>query len=152
MDTPRPQDPEQSPNAIVLGKRAWVHPDSLTWSFSCSPGPGGQHVNKTATKALLRVDTNLIYGLNPFARQRLDALMGHRSAKGMASFSSHQHRSQAANREECLDHLRAIVKQAEIQPRVRRKTKPSRSSKERRLDSKHREGRKKQNRGWQGGD
>ena len=94
MDTLRPQDPEQSPNAIVLGKRAWVHPDSLAWSFSCSPGPGGQHVNKTATKALLRVDTNLIYGLNPFARQRLDALMGHRSAKGMASFSSHQHRSQ----------------------------------------------------------
>ncbi|MCE9619915.1 MAG: aminoacyl-tRNA hydrolase [Planctomycetes bacterium] len=152
MEPQEDEDPARSPNAIPLGRRAWVHPSSLVWSFSTSPGPGGQHVNKTATKALLRVDPNLICDLHPAARARLDALMQHRSSDGLASFSSHQHRSQAANRDECIEHLRAIVKQAEIPPHVRRKTKPSRGSKERRLESKQREGQKKKNRGWKGGE
>ncbi len=151
MEPPRDEESARSPNAISLGRRAWVHPDALAWSFSTSPGPGGQHVNKTATKALLRVDPNHIGGLHPAARARLDTLMRHRSSGGLASFSSHQHRSQASNRDECLAMLAALVSQAEVQPRVRRKTKPSRGSKERRLDSKQREGKKKRDRGWRGG-
>jgi len=135
--------------AVELGRGAWVLPSHLSWSFSRSSGPGGQHVNKTSTKATLRVRLDAIRGLDDAARVRLESLAASWLARGEEIvIQADESRSQMDNREAALRRLRAIVTQAATAPKIRRRTKPTRGSKERRLDSKKREGQKKQRRGW----
>ena len=65
-------------------------------------------------------------------------------------FTAEEHRSQKANKDACLERLRELVLRASIPPKVRRKTKPTRGSIERRLEAKKREGAKKRQRRWDG--
>ncbi len=134
-------------SAISLGPRAWVEPSALEFSFSRSGGPGGQHVNKTETKAELRVAIASIGGLDDAARLRLESLAGaHLVGTGTEAalrFAASEHRSQKANRDECLERLHDLVLRASIPPKRRRKTKPTRGSVERRLESKRRDSEKK---------
>lgn len=143
-------DPPRSPNAIALGRRAWIHPDDLTWQFTTSRGPGGQNVNKVATRAVLGVHPDRIFGLDPGARARWLELVRHRVADGRVTFSCGEHRSQLQNREACVAQFVASVRQAVVAPKVRRPTKATRGSRERRLESKKRESDKKQSRRWSG--
>ncbi len=134
-------------NAISLGPRAWVEPSALEFSFSRSGGPGGQHVNKTETKAELRVAIAAIGGIDDAGRMRLESMAGAHLV-GMGSdaalrFAASEHRSQKANRDECMERLHALVLRASIPPKRRRKTKPTRGSIERRLESKRRDSEKK---------
>jgi ribosome-associated protein len=145
---PPPPEPARSPNAIALGRKAWIHPDSLSWAFTTSRGPGGQNVNKVATRAVLQVDPARVYGLHEAARVRWMEVVRHRVAGGVVTFSCGEHRSQLQNREACVAQLAASVRQAEVPPKVRRPTKATRGSRERRLESKKREGEKKKSRGW----
>jgi len=144
---PRPEPRPQ--NAIDLGRGTWVSPGKIHWSFSRAGGPGGQHVNTTSSRATLRVRLDDIGGLNDAARARLVEIAS-RWLAGADELLVHadEFRSQLGNREAALDRLRAVVVQAATPPKVRRKTKPTRGSKERRIESKKREGVKKSRRQW----
>jgi len=145
-----PPEPVRSPNAIALGRRAWIHPDDLQWQFTTSRGPGGQNVNKVATRAVLNVQPSRVHGLNDAARARWLDLMQHRMAGGAIAFTCGEHRSQLQNRESCVAQLVASVRQAEVVPKIRRPTKATRGSRERRLEGKKRDSGIKRDRGWRG--
>ncbi|MCK6477253.1 MAG: aminoacyl-tRNA hydrolase [Phycisphaerales bacterium] len=140
----RSPQPAEAAEELAPGVR--LRPGSLEFSFVASGGPGGQNVNKRATKAELRVRADAIE-MPPRAHTRLLALSGKRlNATGELVFSCDDHRSQERNKSECLLRLRALLVEAMAEPRVRRKTKPTRSSRLRRLESKRREGETKRGR------
>ena len=128
--------------------RGRVGDPSEAWNFSWSGGPGG-NVNKTSTWAELRVPIRAIGGSN---RMRSNARGNEPdtscSSRGRDQVVSDEHRSQRRNREACLERLSALVGACERRPRVRRKTRPTRASKERRLKDKKQHSRKKQDRNW----
>lgn len=137
------------PGAVLLGRGAWVLPSSMEWTFTTARGPGGQHVNKASTAAVLRVALTALGGLDAEALDRLranaaSALVG----GGELLFRSDLHRSQLRNREACKARLSALVSHAAIRPKVRKKTKPTRGSVERRIEGKKRDATQKRNRNW----
>lgn len=150
---PRPNDHARADGRLRLGGGCSVAPGALDFSFVRGSGPGGQHVNKTSTKAQLRVRLADLEGLDDAALARLRALAGsHLVGEGADEallIADHSTRSQADNRDACLERLRTIVSMAARRPKVRKPTKPTRGSKERRLDSKKREGDKKRERRWE---
>jgi len=112
-------------------------------------GPGGQNVNKVASKVELRVWLDGIVGLDPDARARLRALCaGRLDAEGRLVVTSQLTRDQHKNLQDARDKVRVLVAQSLVRPRKRRPTRPTRSSVERRLsDKKHRSTRKADRRG-----
>lgn len=151
---PDPRDRHRPGDAVALGKRVWASPSDLAWSFTRGGGPGGQHVNKTSTRAELRVELAALGGIHPEAVVRVREQAGHllvRSSDELRVVSD-EHRSQHQNREACLSRLRALIESCESRPKVRRKTRPTRASKERRLKHKKQQSEKKQNRRWKGSD
>ena len=137
---------------LLLGGGCGVRVGALDFSFVRGSGPGGQHVNKTSTKAQLRVLFSEIIGLDDAGIARLRDIAGSlavgEGADEALLISDHSTRSQADNREACIARLRTLVSMAAKRPKVRKKTKPTRGSKERRLEAKKREGEKKRERGW----
>lgn len=124
-----------------------VPSDTLRFSFAQSGGPGGQNVNKRATKAelRLRLDDLPIPG---DARERLADLAGRRLTEaGELVITSEEYRSQARNRAACLERLREMIVRALVRPRRRRPTRPTRGSVERRLTEKKQTGARKRSRG-----
>jgi ribosome-associated protein len=100
-------------------------------------GPGGQHVNKVATRIDLRVDLEAIEGLSEAARARLRALARHRvDAEGRLLVTSQVTRNQARNLEDARDRVADLVRAALIAPRARVKTGPSAGARRRRLAGK----------------
>jgi ribosome-associated protein len=126
---------ESSPDEILPGVRI---PDSaMRFQFARSGGPGGQNVNKLNTKAELWVPLTAIVGLSERAAERLRAMAGKRlTGAGEIHITSETERTQEGNRAAVLDRLRALLAAAVHEPKRRRKTKPSRASKRRRLESK----------------
>jgi ribosome-associated protein len=118
----------------------------LTWRFSRSSGAGGQHVNTTDTRVELiwsLTDTaTLSRAQKELAAQRLS----NRMIDGTITVVSSQYRSQHRNREAARVRLEDLVSHAIVPPKPRRATRPSRASKERRLDDKKRRGSLKQGR------
>jgi len=122
---------------LELAPGVWIPTDAIRMQFARSSGPGGQNVNKVSTKAELWIRVDALMGLSNSARARLIQLAGHRlTVAGEIHFDSDVERSQQANRQLVFDRLRALLIQAMREPKKRRKTRPSRSSRERRLASK----------------
>ena len=123
-------------------------PDAeFTWTFARSGGPGGQNVNKVASKALLRWDIAATTAVPEDVKIRL-ALQQKRyfTQDGTLIIVSQRYRDQERNRADCLDKLRAIILQALFVPKARKKTRPSRGAKKRRLQDKKRRSEVKQTR------
>jgi len=112
-------------------------------------GPGGQNVNKVASKVELRVSLDGIVGLDPDARARLRALCaGRLDAEGRLVVTSQLTRDQHKNLQDARDKVRGLVARSLVRPRKRRPTRPTRSSVERRLsDKRHRSTKKSDRRG-----
>jgi ribosome-associated protein len=105
-----------------------------------SSGPGGQNVNKLATKIQMWVDLSRVVGfvgdeparVREFLKSRLDG-------DGRLLVSSQETRDQARNREDCVQKVAGLIRAALIRPKVRRATRPTWASKERRVEAKRRE-------------
>jgi len=105
--------------------------------FSRSSGPGGQHVNKTSTRVQLSIDTALLEGVSDDERLRLPARM---------MVVVQDERSQLTNREIAVERMVERITKALHREKPRRKTKPTKASKERRLTAKKITSSNKQNR------
>ena len=101
------------------------------------------------TKTELRVALAALHGMNDRALGRLKALAGRKlMADGDLLFTADTERTQESNRRACLEKLRGLVAQALVEPKKRKKSKPSKAAKMRRLESKKRQGEKKKSRSW----
>jgi ribosome-associated protein len=129
-------------------------PDAdLQISFVRAAGPGGQNVNKLATAAQLRFNLDGTAIISPTVKARLRVLAGRRvTDKGEILIIARNHRTQEGNRREALSRLQALIEAARVEPKLRRATKPTKASKERRLAGKVRDQRVKRLRGRVRGD
>lgn len=139
---------DQPANTIAIAPGLFLPEAAVSFTCSRSGGPGGQNVNKLSTKATLQLAlADLAPLLGPPATQRLIALAGSCvTADGRLMISSDQSRSQIANKKACIDRLRELVVQARVRPKVRRKTRPTRASQQRRMDEKRHRGEIKRDR------
>ena len=107
------------------------------FSYARSGGPGGQNVNKVATKVIARLPLAALDSLGPERRQRVEARLAARlSAEGDIVVTVQDTREQARNRDIAVKRLAALILAASIKPKRRVKTRPTRSSREARLRSK----------------
>jgi ribosome-associated protein len=124
---------------LEINDRLHIPETELEWSFVRSGGPGGQNVNKVASKAVLRWHLAASPGVPEDVKARLRAHHRRRiTAEGDLLLTCQQFRDQERNRQACLDKLRELLLEAATPPKPRKPTKPSRGSRERRLQAKRR--------------
>jgi ribosome-associated protein len=135
------------PDDVQVNDRLTIPAAELSWRFSRSSGPGGQGVNTTDSRVELSWDLAGSELLPPALRDRAVERLGNRLVNGILTVTASEHRSQLRNREAAAARLAGIVAGAVAQPpRVRRPTRPSRGSVERRIADKKRRGETKRNR------
>ena len=114
-----------------------IEESELEESFVRSSGPGGQNVNKLSTAVQMRFDVRRSPSLPNDVAVRLMRLAGKRLTKdGVLVIVAQNHRTQERNRAEALERLIALVQEAAIRPIPRRPTKPTKASREKRLEGK----------------
>jgi ribosome-associated protein len=130
---------------LLVDGRVSIPAAELSWSAARSSGPGGQNVNKVASKVELLFDLAGSRALRPDTKARLRALAGKRvDSEGQLHVVSQRTRDQLRNLEDAREKLAALIAAALIVPRERRPTKPTRGSQRRRVDEKRRTSGKKQ--------
>ena len=121
--------------------------DEFAWSFARSGGPGGQNVNKVASKAVLRWNLAASPSVPEDVKARFrDRFPSRLTTEGEVVLASELTRDQGRNREDCLQKLAAMLRSAAVRPKVRRPTKPTKGSKRRRLEEKRRQSARKSGR------
>ena len=122
---------------LQINDQIHIPEGELSWSFVRAGGPGGQNVNKVASKAVLRWHVAASPSLPEEVKARLLQQQRRRiTTEGDLVLTSQRYRDQERNRQDCLDKLRECVLRAAAVPRPRKKSKPSRASRERRLAAK----------------
>jgi ribosome-associated protein len=135
---------------LPVDDRLVVPAGAMTWRFSRSSGPGGQGVNTADSRVELAVAPLELPGLTELQRRRLVERLGARLVDGVLTISASEHRQQLRNREAARARLAAVLRTATAAPPpVRRKTKPTRGSQERRIQAKKQRGEtKRMRRSW----
>jgi ribosome-associated protein len=134
--------------SIEIAPHLLLPDESLSLRFIRSGGPGGQNVNKVATAVQLRFNPSLYSALGPGALLRLGRLAGKRlTDSGEIVIAAQRHRTQESNKRDAFQRLAEMIDEALIEPKIRRATKPSRASKQRRLEGKTQRSVIKQRRG-----
>jgi len=119
----------------------------LTFTYARSSGPGGQNVNKTASKATLRWSPFASRALPPDVRERFVRAHASRlTTEGELVLHGQRHRDQARNAADCVAKLAEMLRAVARPKRARRPTRPSRGATERRLREKRRRGESKRER------
>ncbi|USG60930.1 aminoacyl-tRNA hydrolase [Sneathiella marina] len=122
--------------------------DEIQESFIRSSGPGGQNVNKVETAVQIRFDARHSPNLSAAVIHRLTKIAGQKMTKeGVLILTASEHRSQDRNRKAAVERLAEMIREACIVPKYRRPTKPTYSSKLKRLEKKQRRGNVKKTRG-----
>jgi ribosome-associated protein len=135
------------PAALHVNASIAIPRGELLFSFVRSSGPGGQNVNKVASKAVLRWNVVQSAALSDDVRQRFLAKERRRvNDRGELVITSQRYRDQPRNIEDCLVKLSALVASAAVRPRVRKKTKATRASRENRMHEKRAVSEKKRRR------
>ena len=122
---------------IVIQPGLTIDQSEIEERFVLSSGPGGQNVNKVASAVELRFDVAHSPSLSDQIRARLSALAGRRMTKdGVLVLHGQRFRDQQRNREDVRTRLVDLIGRAAVVPRQRKATKPTKASRERRLDGK----------------
>ena len=126
---------------IRVNARIELDEREIQEDFVRASGPGGQNVNKVSTAVQLRFDVAHSPSLPDPVRARLTALAGRRLTQdGVLILSAERYRSQRRNRDDALERLIELIREACEVETPRRPTRPTLASKKRRLDSKQRRG------------
>jgi ribosome-associated protein len=121
----------------AAGRSVVIPADAVIWQFARSAGPGGQHVNRTSTKAMLRFDVRHSPHLPEDVRGRLLVAVAPRlTAAGTLVITSQRHRVRARNMADCRAKLAELVAACLVRPTPRRPTKKPRMAVAKRLDTK----------------
>ncbi len=108
--------------------------------FVLASGPGGQNVNKIASRAQLRFNTNSP-SLPADVRLRLLRIARNRiTQEGVLLIDAHRYRTQEQNRQDAIQRLTVLLREAAQKPKTRHKTQPTLASQQRRLEYKRRRG------------
>lgn len=140
-------------STLPVNDRVEIPLSEIDLAFARSGGPGGQNVNKVETQVEVRWTPSTSAALSPDDRAWLVQKLASRLTKdGELLVTSNRFRTQGANRQDALDRLADVVRQALHRPKKRTKTKPSKAAKQRRLQSKKSRSQTKKNRRWRGDD
>jgi ribosome-associated protein len=136
-----------APELLRVNAQVAIPRRELRFTFVRSSGPGGQNVNKVASKAVLRWSVRGSGSIPEAVRDRLMARSARQiNDRGELVLTSQRYRDQARNIEDCLEKLRNLILAAARTPRPRKKTRPTKSSKEARLGAKRATAEKKRRR------
>jgi ribosome-associated protein len=136
------------PTTLRINSQLEISRREFSFSFVRSSGPGGQNVNKVASKAVLRWSPASSASLPEDVRSRLLSQCARRlTDRGELVLSSQRYRDQAKNIDDCLAKLRVLVLAAAVAPKKRKKTRVPKSSREGRLQQKRVTADKKRGRG-----
>ncbi|MEM7116832.1 MAG: alternative ribosome rescue aminoacyl-tRNA hydrolase ArfB [Chloroflexota bacterium] len=134
-------------DAIFINQKLSIPVSELTFRYSTSSGPGGQHANRAATRVTLLFNVAQSPSLPDDIRARLLTRLATRLDKeGVLQIQAQDSRSQHRNRETAVSRFQTLLASALIKRKKRRPTKPSRAAKERRLNDKKKQSQKKQGR------
>lgn len=118
-----------------------LHESEVQLDFVRASGPGGQNINKVSSAVQLRFDAARSPALNEAIRTRLKQLAGNRmTADGILIIKAQRYRTQDRNREDAMDRLVTLIREATQTPRQRRRTKPPAAARQKRLAAKRRRG------------
>jgi ribosome-associated protein len=130
-------EPKGRPHLLEVTPELRIPDDEFEWTYVRSGGPGGQNVNKVASKAVMRWDAGASPSVPADVKARLLARFASRfTVDGVLVLTSQRFRDQDRNRQDCMEKLQSWLLEVLTPPRPRKKTKPSRGAKERRLEVK----------------
>lgn len=140
-------DSMSTENDIVINDDVTIPSWELTFSFSPSGGPGGQHANRAATRVTLFFDVANSPSLTEAQRRRILKCLDSRiDQEGILQLAAQDSRSQHRNRQLVLERFQEVMARALKKPKRRRPTRPSAAANERRLQEKKQRGRRKRDR------